>query len=399
MPARTRSRIAISRPFFPGYVEGAQISNGQQLIESTDLLAAADAAGGIPLAWAKPGADESYVNLGDALSPVMVSLVSGRPIVSRASRSSDARLAAVGTIGHGMRGGHVTFWGTGSSRYANPLAARDERVTFSRSGDTVVDIRATRGPVSARILGEGLDDPGVYGDPVWLLPRFFPRKAAPTTELGVILHLSELADRGMEARAKDGLARYDVPQDLAGSVRLITMVTGREPSDLRGKVEEILDCKRIVSTSLHGVVIAEAYGIPCFYLARRGEPGVDRVDLDGNEEINLRLVDLYLGLGQERLTIWRQPPRRATDWEAVMSALDREWEPKDFDGDRLIDAFPLPPAPLTAPEGKTVFEHPLIAALHPHRGTLPIAESPAGIIGRLAGRISRLARAPKRSAT
>lgn len=364
--------------------------------EEHDFAGAVEQLGAIPLAWAKPGADAPYVNLGDALSPVMVSLISGRPVVSRASNSGEMRLAAVGTIGHGMRGGHVTFWGTGSSLYSNPFAPRDERVIFERAAGTRFDIRATRGPVSAQILGGGADDPGIYGDPVWLLPRFYPRLKAPTTELGVILHLSELEDREMETHPKAILDRYRVPPEFEGQVRLITMVTGTEPNDLRRKVDEILDCKRIVSTSLHGMVIAEAYGIPCFYLARRGKPGVDRVDLAGNEEINLRIVDLYLGLGHQRLAVYRQPPRQETDWEKLIQALDRDWEPKTFDGDRLIQAFPLDPNPIAARAGATVFEHPLIAALHPHRGTQTAAPKP-GFGERVSHALSRLAGRARRA--
>lgn len=72
-----------------------------------------------------------YLNFGDALSPVMVALLSGRQIRRVPTRSRSLRMAAVGTIGHGFAEGEVWFWGTGCSSWKNPSAPLDERVPFT----------------------------------------------------------------------------------------------------------------------------------------------------------------------------------------------------------------------------------------------------------------------------
>jgi polysaccharide pyruvyl transferase WcaK-like protein len=306
-----------------------------------------------------------YLNLGDALSPVMVSIISGRPVRRVPSKSTSPRLAAVGTIAHGLEGGKVWFWGTGCSPAKNPHAAADMRTAYRPPADTRLIVRATRGPVSARLLAGDNEEPcSIFGDPVWLLPRFYRPERRKKWPLGVILHLSELADRAFEAHPRPDIARYVVPADLKDSVHLINTVTPIGIDALRDRIDEILDCERIVSTSLHGMVIAESYGIPCLYLGSAGErQGFAELALEESNGIDLRVVDLYRGLGKERTGVYRQPRHQRTDWTGVIEAIDRTWAPVVLDEDRLTEAFPLRPRPLVPPAGGQIWDHPLLRGL------------------------------------
>lgn len=319
----------------------------------------------IPLGWAGASLEMDYLNFGDAMSPVMVALVGGRPVRRVAYESPALRMAAVGTIGHGFSGGEVRFWGTGCSHWANPSAPRAERVPYARpAASTRMVIHATRGPISQALLSGGAGGPDVFGDPVWLLPRFYRPRVPKKWRLGVVLHLSDLADRTYEARPLPAVRRYDVPAGLAGDVRLITTVTPVDIDALKDKVDEILACERIVSMSLHGLVIAEAYGIPSLYFATAsGRKGLADLDLDPQAPTNPRIADLYGGLGVRRRQAYFQHRRSTTDWEDVIAAVDRAWTPIAFDGDRLIDAFPFGAAPLAAGEGTTIWHHPVVRSL------------------------------------
>ncbi|MBH0237642.1 polysaccharide pyruvyl transferase family protein [Methylobrevis sp. L22] len=308
-----------------------------------------------------------YLNFGDALSPVMVALLAGRPIRRVPTNSQALRLAAVGTIGHGFANGEVWFWGTGCSAHRNPSAPMDQREPFIAPGDGSFIVEATRGPVSERLLnGAGNPGSGVYGDPVWLLPRVYRPSVPKKWKLGVILHLSELNDRTYTAVPRPNMIRFDVPAEFEGDVHLITTVTPLGVVSLKDKVDEILACERIVSTSLHGMVIAESYGIPCLYFSP-GSGGMPRgladISLDPDGPTDLRIVDLYRGLAQPKLAGYSQPRGERTDWADVMAAIDRTWEPKTLDEDALVEAFPIDLDPLTAPEGGTIWDNPVLTEL------------------------------------
>ena len=113
---------------------------------SNSLKEVVASTGTIPLSWVGQSAKQSYFNLGDALSPVIVSFISGLPVKHVAAKSRETRLAAVGTIGHMFRGGDVSFWGTGTSPHLNPHDAPKEKVPYSRPQDTTITTYATRGP-------------------------------------------------------------------------------------------------------------------------------------------------------------------------------------------------------------------------------------------------------------
>lgn len=334
-------------------------------MDRTSFERTVGAEGAVPLAWvgaARQG--HSYVNVGDALSPVMVALVSGRPVRRAGFASSRHRMSAVGTVGQSLCGGTVEVWGTGSSPWANPLER--ERRPYRPPAGTVLRLHATRGPHSAALLSGGRAAAIPYGDPAALLPRFYAPAVEKRWELGVVLHLSELADRSFAAVPKPGLERYRVPGDLAVAIRLVTMVGPPGAEGVRAKIDELLACRRVVSTSLHGIALAEAYGIPCLYLGSApGEPGLRRIAFDDPAiaEVNARFPDLYAGMGRRDITFWRQRKLYPTDWEALIAAIDRHWEPVSPDLDALAEACPAGCAPLRAAPGATVWDHPLIRFL------------------------------------
>lgn len=328
---------------------------------SNKLKELVSSTGSIPLSWVSRTAKQDYLNLGDALSPVIVSFVSGLPITHTPAKSNGVRLAAVGTIGHMFSGGDVSFWGTGTSPHLNPSAKADEKTPYSRPQNTSMTVYSTRGPFSRKLLAGADSGEGIYGDPLWLLPRFHTAPVKKRYELGVILHLSELEDRSYVAHPKQDHVRYRLSDEERSSVKLINTVTKPTVEALRERLDEILACKRIVSTSLHGMVFAESYGIPCLYFSpRANDAGLGQVDLLSEEGIDLRLNDLYRGLGHTKLDVWYQPRRQETNWQAVISAIDQAWFPKTLNEEELIASFPLPINLISKGDTGSAFDDPLI---------------------------------------
>ncbi len=322
-------------------------------------------AGHVPLAWAGSTMSMNYLNIGDALSPVMVALLSSLDVRRVPSKANSLRMACVGTIGHGFAGGEVHFWGTGSSRWNNPSAPAEEWKRFEIPPGSKFVVSATRGPVSESLLtGREEGSVGVYGDPVWLLPRFYNPAIEKKWKIGVIVHLSELSDREVEAHVRPELVRYHIPEALRDHIRIINTVSSIGIQGMREKIDEILACERIVSTSLHGLVFAESYGIPCLPFPSNGPEGLGQRDLrDEDLPLDLRIVDLYRGLNRSHVSVYAQPKHELTDWVRLMAAIDEAWLPKELDEKALLEAFPLDLAPIAAPAGMTIWDHPLLKGL------------------------------------
>ncbi|NJN88198.1 MAG: polysaccharide pyruvyl transferase family protein [Leptolyngbyaceae cyanobacterium SL_7_1] len=295
----------------------------------------------IPLCWAAIDSQCAFANLGDALSPIIISTLSDLPSIHQNFHSRTTRLAGVGTIAHHLKYGTVHLWGTGVSN-AKGFSGQLQR-EYGRRPDTQFYVHALRGPLGAEILRkQGITVPAVYGDPVWLLPSIIPPAHEKKYELGVIVHISELAERTDNSGAKDAFLRYQIPEELKGDIKIITTLVKPTFDQIESKVKAITACKRIVSTSLHGLVIAETYRIPCLYFRTRGR-GVFLSQLDDDsEKLDFRIRDFYSGLGLSQLLIYRQPRKHFTDWNAVIHAIDQHWQPIEWSPEAFLDAFPLP---------------------------------------------------------
>jgi hypothetical protein len=318
----------------------------------------------VALSWARGAiSTHSYVNLGDALSPYLVTMVSGRRVAHLAFNSDRRRMGAIGTAAQSFEYGEVDIWGTGCSPWLNPLH-KNLRRPYEIPDQTRFHVHATRGPMGAQLLGA--KSPVPFGDPAVLLPRFYAPNVPKKYEIGVVLHLSELQDRSFTALPKPKLARYDIPAELSDDVRLITMVAPDTIDGVQGKLDEILSCKRIVSTSLHGVALAIAYGIPAFYLGSdKGPDGLAETDLLASEidRVNARFIDLYGGYGETRMIYYRQRRTRQTDWPAIIKALDDHAPQLSLDNDALIEACPAGAAPISAALDGAIWQHPAMKSV------------------------------------
>ncbi|MFC0075838.1 polysaccharide pyruvyl transferase family protein [Flavobacterium procerum] len=108
---------------------------------------------------------------------------------------------------------------------------------------------AVRGPQTRKfLLNSGYDVPEVYGDPALLLPRYFNPKIEKKYKYGFVPHYNDYK------QVKDWFANNE-------EVLLIDMMT----NDIESKTVEFLQCEKIISSSLHGVIIAHAYNIPAVW--------------------------------------------------------------------------------------------------------------------------------------
>lgn len=304
-----------------------------------------DDGGSVALCWAASTRDTNgYGNLGDSLSAVMVSALSGKRVHHVGFSRPETKLVAVGSIAHAIHGGEAVIWGSGVSIRGGVLGQSIPRTHY--------DVRAIRGPISARHLRDfGIPVPEVYGDPVWLLPSIFNEPVEKRYELGVIPHIQDIDGFGPGARPPQDSLRYRVDPADAGSVVIINTWHEASWEGILATLRLMLSCKRIVSQSFHGVVIAEAYGIPV--LNFRQMPGVVNgpmsVSLDEDCTTDPRIWEFYRGGVRPSFEMYAQRRDERTDWADVIRAVDQRWQPFTYDARALVDSFPLPLAydPLT----------------------------------------------------
>ncbi len=228
-------------------------------------------------------------NFGDFLSKVIVEAVSGEKIRQSNLKGSGPCLLAVGSILHYARD-HDVIWGSG---YRCDPAGENRHAAL--------DVRAVRGPRSREcLLEKGISCPKVYGDPALLLSRLFPhfkRKPMPEIQYVLIPNIGELA----------------IFQSL-GYANIV------EPHlHWTEIVEKICNSSLVISGSLHGIIVAESFGVPARMLRMT------------ETEPLFKYQDYYEATGR--------PDFRYA--QSVREAIELGGEsPPIIDLDRLLDAFP-----------------------------------------------------------
>jgi len=185
--------------------------------------------------WRPPGS----VNFGDELGRTIVSFMLARKGISIFDETSRSRrFLGVGSIlDHAET--DTVVWGSGRSG-----SKADRAHFFDR-----LDVRAVRGPRTRDfLLSKGFHVPEIFGDPALLLPTLTNNRFVCTREKDVVF-VPNLNDY----QEKVDFSRFPVPV--------------LDPRQSWNKViTEILRHKLVLASSLHALVIADAWGIPARYV-------------------------------------------------------------------------------------------------------------------------------------
>ena len=152
-------------------------------------------------------------------------------------------LYAVGSILN-MGAQNATIWGSGMLE--EPRKAIILLFKFFRK----LDIRLVRGPKTREwLLKMGYKCPELYGDPALIMPMIYkPKKSKKTNnKIVVIKHFSD--EKKLEKNKK--------------FIYLDPIVNINHYEDI---IDDIASAKLVISSSLHGIIIAEAYGVPAILM-------------------------------------------------------------------------------------------------------------------------------------
>lgn len=249
-------------------------------------------------------------NWGDALNPVLIEHLSGKKakgidinihqsywVDEEADLNAVHYLVIGSTLHHADR--QTIVWGAGFTGEFNQFRQPPRSVL------------AVRGPLSAQsVRKQGVDCPNTYGDPALLLPRFYqPQSFEKKFKLGIIPHFYDFKNPNLQAFKQN-------PDVLVINIK----------SNIKKVVDQLCSCEKVVSSSLHGLIAADAYQIPSkWILISNRIPGK-----------NFKFHDYYASCNFEETPLWLSSD---TSWKYLSQACSlRKFCP---DLDQLLEVCPF----------------------------------------------------------
>jgi pyruvyltransferase len=196
---------------------------------------------------------------------------------------------------------NVIIWGSGV-------------MTDKENLNNVRKILAVRGPITRKLfLDKKINCPEIYGDPALCLPRVYSKQLTNEYKLGIIPHFVD----------------YDVIFNLFKNNNEINIISVRlKPESF---IDEVCKCEKIVSTSLHGLIISHAYSIPAIAIKID-----DKLHGDGTKFIDYKLS---IGLDDQHI---KEINIDNKDINFLLDLVDSEPQPKfPINTDKLWEYCPF----------------------------------------------------------
>ncbi|TGC11570.1 polysaccharide pyruvyl transferase family protein [Methanolobus halotolerans] len=206
---------------------------------------------------------EGGKNWGDALNPVIINKISGKKIINYEyiySFKETPVYSVIGSILGRYNSSNLIVWGSG---FISTSSIIKKKVT----------VCAVRGPLTReKLLKQGIDCPEIYGDPALLYPLFYNPKKTNKYKLGIIPHFVD--------QKNSGISKLEVYKNII----IIDIL-----SDTNSVVDQICSCEMIASSSLHGIIAADAYRIPSIWIELSNKIQGDR----------FKFYDYFSSVGRE----------------------------------------------------------------------------------------------------
>jgi len=242
-------------------------------------------------------------NWGDAVNPWIFEEITNKKVVSAKQIYNFRNIPKFYGIGSILNSDleNTIIWGSGFIK--PPLKIKG----------IPVKILAVRGELSGKILDEnGIKHNRIYGDPALLMPGLYNPLVKKKYKLGIIPHYTELIEIS-------SLNKFN------NSITIISpLVENQNYMDI---IDQIKECENILSSSLHGLILADAYGIPSLRLKFR-----DKI-IGGD----FKFDDYYSGVNIQNHKKYNLTVINKFDFEEVLKNM--ELKNIKFDSDRLKNSL------------------------------------------------------------
>lgn len=245
-------------------------------------------------------------NWGDYVNIILASFISSKKVFPYEYVKSKETIAMMGSILPWAIDENTIVWGSGCLDSNDPLW---QNIIKPKQ------VLAVRGPLTRNLLIQhGIDCPEIYGDPALLFPRYYFPKIEKKYQYGVILHAST-----------------DITETITSKVKTIygnsvLLINPKKFNQWNEFIDSILSCENILSSSLHGIIIADAYHIPNVWISVTNKEHPDN---------NFKFKDYYLSVEKDIIS-----PIDFTNKPQIINALET-WKEPVIDLNRLLEVCPL----------------------------------------------------------
>lgn len=266
-------------------------------------------------------------NWGDYIATYIFKCITGSwpSTISMEKQSDCDHVLSVGSVLR-MADNNSTVWGSGFINETDGLGI----LSWRKSNNDVLanpkKILAVRGKkTKAKLEAMGIECPSVFGDPALLLPNFYQPKVKSRYKLGIIPHYVD-----QDSAVIKRLEKID-------GVKIINVLMSRFEQFTPGSskylrfLDDIASCDKIVSGSLHGLIMADAYGVPAAWAEVDNHKIVD----------NFKYFDYFSSVNRPE-----NDPIQLTI-ESSIESIEQSMPSYDFqfDPQPLLDACPFKKTP------------------------------------------------------
>ena len=182
-------------------------------------------------------------NWGDDINIVLPYLISHKIVIpynvvfKSIRRRFSNNVMCVGSIIQWQTNENSIIWGSGAVSDEIPLLQKPKMVL------------AVRGPLTRLyLLKQGVDCPEIYGDPALLFPKYYHAYVSKKYKVGIIAHKID--------------QKNEVVIKLIKQLDAIVIDISHYHKDWKFFIDSINECEFVLSSSLHGLIVSEAYGVP-----------------------------------------------------------------------------------------------------------------------------------------
>ena len=195
-----------------------------------------------------------HSNWGDDLNYYFISHLTKRPIVFLhrfwlAKKLNFRNYLCIGTLLDAVNYSREStiVWGTG-------VSGQDRLFTIPK------EIRSVRGKKSIEFLQQkNMPYPALVGDPALILPLFYqPKNKEKKYKLGIIPHIIDLEHPVIK----------QIQSENSNEVLIINLSKFDKWTDI---IDQICSCESIASSSLHGLITSDTYGVPNCWIELSGK--------------------------------------------------------------------------------------------------------------------------------
>jgi pyruvyltransferase len=240
-------------------------------------------------------------NFGDKLTPYLIEKISGKKCVWSPPESDMMKYIVTGSILNWEMKNAIA-WGAG-------FASKDDRVGIEK----VVMVRGLLTKYKAIL--DGVTNDIEIGDPALLLPMYYNPKLKKKYKLGIFPHY-------IDTDVITCNILNAMPEDMCVINPL---------SPIEEVIDLVLQSERIVSSSLHGLIVADAYGIPSRWIKIS-----DRILGDGT-----KYMDYYSSIGYDIGT--KVFDLRGNITVDAFLAVECDQKPLLINLDKMIECCPFKP--------------------------------------------------------